>query len=65
MPACVDADGDMWWISYSNNLDTGRYQILEGTGKFAGMEGEGSVEFLLNLPVGRLVLRWDGSWIMQ
>ena len=61
---CVDADGDVWWISYTNNLDTGSWRILGGTGKFAGMEGGGSTEFLLNLPDGRLVLRWDGSWEM-
>jgi hypothetical protein len=62
---CVDADGDMFWISYANNLDTGSWEILGGTGKFDGMQGAGSVEFLLNLPDGRLVLAWDGSWTMQ
>ena len=62
---CVDSDGDMFWISYSNDLDTGSWEILEGTGKFDGMQGAGSVEFLLNLPDGRLVLAWDGSWTMQ
>ena len=63
--SCVDSDGDMFWISYSNDLDTGSWEILEGTGKFEGMQGAGSVEFLLNLPDGRLVLAWDGSWPMQ
>tara|TARA_Y100000588_G_scaffold380466_1_gene464387 strand:- start:166 stop:639 length:474 start_codon:yes stop_codon:yes gene_type:complete len=61
----VDADGDVWWLSYTNDLDSGTFQILGGTGKFAGIEGGGTTRVLGNYDDGRLVLRWDGNWQMQ
>ena len=61
----VDADGDVWWLSWMNRGDERSCQILGGTGKFVGLEGGGTTtELLPQLPDGRQTISWEGSWQM-
>ena len=65
--AAMDADGDIWWLAFTNlNGDgEGEWHILGGTGKFEGMEGSGTTEVLSSSPDGRTTIRWSGSWTMK
>jgi len=38
----VDVDGDMWSIWYKADVDGGTWGFLVGTGKFEGIQGEGT-----------------------
>ena len=58
----VDADGDIWWISFLNTSDGQTYETPGGTGKFAGLEGRGTTAAQVQLPDGRSTVRWDGRW---
>lgn len=65
--AAIDADGDIWWLAFTN-LDGeggGEWHILGGTGKFEGMEGSGTTDLLSASPDGRTTIRWTGSWTMK
>ena len=58
----VDREGDTWALWYANDAAGRRWEIIGGTGRYAGMTGDGTTEVLLQTPDGRMTLRWSGSW---
>lgn len=38
----IDADGDMYWISWHSGPDGDTWRLIGGTGKFAGLSGGGT-----------------------
>lgn len=61
----IDAQGDVWWISWSGSGQESRWTILGGTGKYEGMTGSGTAKWLTQKPDGRGIVRWDGTWRMK
>lgn len=59
-----DADGDAWWLSFTDHGDHNEWRITNGTGKYAGMEGGGTTEVVGAAPGGRVTIRWTGRWTM-
>ena len=57
----VDGDGHVYWIWYENTPGVNTWGFMDGTGKYEGMEGGGTVEPTV-LPDGRVVITWKGSW---
>lgn len=60
---CVifDKSGDAYWISYSIKGDDGKWAVTSGTGKFAGMTGDGATKTLALTPDGRMTMSWIGT----
>jgi hypothetical protein len=60
------ADGDLWWMSFWNGPVGGVWRVVNGTGKFEGMEGGGTSE-VAGPPEadGRFTLRWRGTLMMR
>lgn len=48
----IDGEGDSWWLSFRFS----DWEVVGGSGKFAGMEGSGTTEIIGNYPDGRTVL---------
>lgn len=63
--AARDADGDVWWLAFTNVDGTNKWHILGGTGKYTGMKGGGTTELAAASPDGRVTIRWTGTWTMQ
>jgi len=61
----IDADGDAWFLSWISTGQTGTWQVAGGTGKYAGMTGNGTTTMLAMLPDGRHTIQWTGNWDMQ
>ena len=61
----IDADGDLYHVSYFNTPEQGRYRFTGGTCKFAGVEGGGTTEFITAGPDGRLTIRYEGTMRMR
>ena len=59
------ADGALYHVSYFNTPEQGRYRFTGGTGKFAGVEGGGTTEFITAGPDGRLTIRYEGTRRMR
>jgi hypothetical protein len=58
----VSPDGDMWWLTLeASGTDPIRWQGLEGTGKFAGVEHSGMTVLLAEWEDGKFISRWDGT----
>lgn len=64
---CVgwDAEGDLWWMSYWNGPEGGQWTVVDGTGKFDGMEGGGTSELVHIEADGRFTIRWRGTLTMK
>ena len=58
----TDAAGDVWWIWFRGDAEGGVWGLLDGTGKFSGMKGSGSMRVLRRWPNGKYTLRWEGRW---
>lgn len=61
----VDQDGDVWWLWWQSEEESGEWGILEGTGKYAGMVGSGTTTPIASHDDGRFAVRWKGSWVMK
>ncbi|MDH3246055.1 MAG: hypothetical protein OEM26_15650, partial [Saprospiraceae bacterium] len=62
----VDADGDIWWLTYSNKPSGNTWQIAGGTGKYKNMTGGGTTQPLtMNQEAGMLTISYEGSWKMN
>lgn len=61
----IDADGDLYRVSFLNTPEEGRYRFTGGTGKFARIEGGGTTEVVSVGPDGRIALRYDGTVTMR
>jgi hypothetical protein len=62
----VDGDGDvytLWWKG--DDLTGGTWGLMNGSGKFEGIEGGGTFSTGLNWTDGKLINRWDGEWTMK
>ena len=59
----VDADGDVWWLTA--DVSAGAWQVIGGTGKYDGMEGEGTFQILVQFPDGRYSFNYEGSYRLQ
>jgi hypothetical protein len=58
----IDKDGDVWWIAFVNaDRNGGHWEVLGGTGKFAGMTGSGTTVDDLRTPDGRSSVSFEGS----
>ena len=61
----VDAAGDVWWVWYNQLPDGGTWGFLGGTGKFEGIEGDGTTQSYPPTADGRLHVTWQGTWQMR
>ena len=61
----IDADGDLFYISYQNTPEGGTWRYMGGTGKFDGVEGDGTTELVAMGPDGRLTIRYEGTINMR
>lgn len=58
----VDADGDVWLISWRGNASGGSDWVFTGgTGKYSGANGGGKTVNLMQTE-DRSVISWEGSW---
>lgn len=60
-----DQDDDMYWLSYWNTPDAGKWTLIGGTGKFEGVTGGGTSQPLAADADGTFAIRWDGTWTMR
>ena len=60
-----DVEGDVWWIWWRGDAEGGVWGLLDGSGKFAGLTGGGSMRTLKRWPNGKYTIRWEGSWKSQ
>ena len=60
---CVatDKDGDVWWLVYHNGVGERTWTVLGGTGKYEGVSGGGTSEWLLGTGDGRAVVGYAGK----
>lgn len=61
----VDADGDVWTLWYHNSAAGNDWGVIGGIGKYDGMTGGGTTSPMANLPDGRFVIGWNGTWQMK
>jgi hypothetical protein len=61
----VDKDGDAWWLSYANKGEDRKWNVVSGTGKYAGMTGSGTTKLLATTPDGRTTISWSGAMRMK
>jgi hypothetical protein len=61
----VDQGGDVWMITFGGDLGGGKWQFSGGTGKFDGITGGGSYKAAAQVPGGRSLTTWDGTWQMK
>ena len=63
----VDADGDIWWLSYHNQANgENTWQITGGTGKYKGMKGGGTTTPLFMSSDGKMLsISYEGKWTMK
>ena len=54
----VDVDGDVWTAWYSGDQDGGVWGFLVGTGKFEGIQGEGTYSAGVQWADGRGINSW-------
>lgn len=61
----IDADGDLYHVSYLNTPVQGAYRFTGGTGKFDGVEGGGMTEVVAVGPDGRVTIRYEGTMTLR
>jgi hypothetical protein len=57
----VDNDGDVVWLWWKSENGKGSYHLIGGTGKYAGISGDGKSETILEWPDGKFVVAWEGT----
>ncbi len=62
----VDADGDIWWLTYHNGTDgSNTWKIIGGTGKYKKMTGGGTTTPMAASADGKmLTISFEGTWKM-
>lgn len=58
----VDNDGDVWTLWWRNDAKGGPWGMMNGTGKFEGMEGGGTWAIGPQWPDGRGINTWEGTY---
>jgi|GEM_PF-1638285 len=61
----IDKDGDAWWIWWRAEGRGSIWEFIDGTGKYADIDGKGKTATLVRLSDGRQTLRWEGSWRLR
>lgn len=63
----VDLDGDTWTLQWNlvDDFSGNNWVHIDGTGKYAGIQGSGSTVNLVIHSDGRQVIRWEGVWTMK
>ena len=61
----IDADGDLYHVSYLNTTEQRPWRFTGGTGKFAGIEGGGTTEVVALGPDGRVTIRYEGTMTLR
>ena len=56
-PGKTDSRVSHWWKEKGQKV--GQWKVLTGTGKYAGMKGEGTYNSM-QLPEGRHMTEWEG-----
>ncbi|MFQ5528807.1 MAG: hypothetical protein ACE5FP_00510 [Gemmatimonadota bacterium] len=60
----VDVDGDVWTAWYRGDQDGGVWGFLVGTGKFEGVQGEGTFRAGEVWADGRGINYWDATYTL-
>lgn len=61
----VDLDGDLWWNWIQWTVDGAQtFGFLGGTGKFEGIEGNGTYGNIL-LPDGKIIVPWEITYELK
>lgn len=59
----ITADGHLWWITVELQPDgMVEWTNQGGTGKLAGIEAKGKTKMLAELPDGKAIARFDGTY---
>ncbi len=60
---CVqtDADGDVWWLTWTGEPGATEWTLAGGTGKFAGAQGHGTTKLVSQADDGAMTVRYDGT----
>jgi hypothetical protein len=61
----VDADGDVWTAWYAGNQDGGDWGFMGGTGKFEGVEGDGTFSAGVQWADGRGINSWKVTYTLR
>jgi hypothetical protein len=61
----LDRNGDMFFISWANGPGGNTWQLLGGTGKFAGISGGGTTKTVFTWADGKYVINWDATWTIK
>lgn len=61
----VDKDGDVWTLWWRNDANGGPWGMMNGTGKFEGMEGGGTWAIGPQWPDGRGINTWEATYTMR
>lgn len=61
----TDPSGDVWWIWWRGDGEGGVWGLLDGTGKFAGLKGGGSLRYVNRWPNGKFTIKWEGRWTAE
>lgn len=61
----IDKDGDMWSLWWRNDAQGGPWGIMNGTGKFEGIEGGGTWAVGPAWPDGRGINTWEGTYTLR
>lgn len=61
----IDKDGDVWMLWYRNDADGGPWGMMNGTGKFEGIEGGGTWAIGPQWPDGRGINTWEATYTMK
>ena len=60
--AGVAKGGDLWWVDWQGDLESGSWRFAGGTGALAGIEGSGRWANEAALSPDETVITWTGSW---
>ncbi len=60
----LDPDGDTWWAWWHSTGIGGTWGFMGGTGKWANLEGGGTWSQVKQMPDGKVVNRWEGTYGM-
>ena len=61
----VDRAGELIWAWWLGDQDGGTWGFLDGTGKFAGVQGNGIWTSGAVFPSGKLINKWTMTWRMK
>ncbi|MCF1503465.1 hypothetical protein L0F51_06795 [Afifella sp. H1R] len=61
----IDHDRDLWWLSWTSDGErAGEWVAIDGTGKYRGLSGGGTIRVILNMK-DRTALEYTGSLTLK